>query len=138
MNDPYNDDDGYDDDQYDHDYNSEDKYKWYFKFDVGHNSPLSSWINDIINNIINPSDISINQTPGFPIQKFPVNSWNPNTANHIKFQYLGSNYIGEPVWKSKYWVIEPLNQEYKLHLEHHAAHFIRQPQYYKSMFDILN
>ena len=138
MNDPYNDDDGYDDDQYDHDYNSEDKYKWYFKFDVGHNSPLSSWINDIINNIINPSDISINQTPGFPIQKFPVNSWNPNTAGKNMPQYLGSNYYKEPVWKSKYFAHNPFDIEYKSHLQSNAAYFLQQPKYYKGLFEILN
>ena len=137
MHDPYDDDDGYDDDYYDYDHKN-DQYKFYFKFDVTNNTPFSSWINDIINNIVNPSDSSINNVPGFPVKKFPVNSWNPNTVNDKKFQYLGSNYAGEPIWKSKYWVVDPINLEYKLHLQSNASHFINQPNYYKGLFDILN
>lgn len=143
MHDPYDDeDDGYDDDYYDYPNLSNNPYQWYFKFDVSQDTPLSSWINDMIDNIINPNDKSfdyqINNIPGFPTKKFPVSSWNPNTGKGKTFQYLGSNYHGEPVWKNKYWIIDPLNQEYVLHLQNYAAHFIAQPSYYKGMFDILN
>lgn len=140
MNEPYDEDDGYDDDHYDYDNNT-----WYFKFDVSQNPSFSKWIHDIVNNIINPLDNSImdNLDKAWGLENknayvFPVNSWNPNTANDKKFQYLGSNYAGEPIWKSKYWVINPINQEYKSHLQSHAAHFINQPKYYKGLFDILN
>lgn len=140
MHEPYDEDDGYDDDHYDYDNNT-----WYFKFDVSQNPSFSKWIHDIVNNIINPLDNSImdslDKSWGLENKNayvFPVNSWNPNTANDKKFQYLGSNYAGEPIWKSKYWVINPINQEYKSHLQSHAAHFINQPKYYKGLFDILN
>ena len=133
MHEPYDDeDDGYDD-HYDYD----DKNQWYFKFDISQNPAFSKLINDIINNIINPLDDSMmNQIDKAYV--FPVNSWNPNTANDKKFQYLGSNYAGEPVWKSKYWISNPINQQYKLHLQSHAGYFINQPNYYKGLFDILN
>lgn len=136
MDDQYE-DNQYDDDDYDYDHPSLNPYQWFFKFDIGQNSPLSSWISDIINNVMQ-NDYDTENIPGFPVKKFPVNSWNPNTVNDKKFQYLGSNYAGEQIWKTKYWIQEPLNQEYKLHLQSNAAHFIQQPKYYKSMFDILN
>ena len=51
MNDPYDEDDGYDDE-----YNYDDANQWYFKFDISQNPTFSKWINDIVNNIINPLD----------------------------------------------------------------------------------
>ena len=133
MQDPYDDeDDGYDDDYYDKDYNDQyDPYKFYFKFDVTQNSPLSDWISKMISDIFN-KDYDIDK-----MIVFPVNSWNPNTVND-KFQYLGSNYNQEPIWKTKYFVSNTINQEYKNHLQYHASYFIRQPNYYKGLFDILN
>ena len=132
MHDPYDDeDDGYDDDYYDKDYNDQyDPYKFYFKFDMN-NTPLSDWITKMINDIVN-KDFNIDQ-----MIVFPVNSWNPNTANN-KFQYLGSNYHQEPIWKSKYWIQDTFNQTYLKHIQAHAKHFIQQPSYYRSLFDILN
>lgn len=144
MHDPYDDeeDDGYDDDYYDYDHgNQYNPYKFYFKFNIDQNTPLSDWIIKMINDMINnPSDdnIKINNIPGFPVVSFPVNSWNPNTVNDKKFQYLGSNYAGEPIWKTKYFAHDPINSMYKLHLQNYAGYFIKQPNYYKGLFDILN
>jgi len=134
MHDPYNDeDDEYDDDYYNYDYSDQyDPYKFYFKFDVNQNSPLSEWISKMINNIFG-KDFDLDK-----MMVFPVNSWNPNTAGKNSPQYLGSNYYKEPIWKTKYWINNPINQEYKKHLESNAAYFIKQPQYYKGLFDILN
>jgi len=141
MHEPYDEDDEYDDHQYDYD----NQNMWYFKFDISQNPSFSKWVQDIVKNIINPLDNSIMDSldKAWGVENknayvFPVNSWNPNTANDKKFQYLGSNYAGEPIWKSKYWAINPINQEYKSHLQSHAAHFINQPKYYKGLFDVLN
>jgi hypothetical protein len=132
MNDPYDDeDDGYDDEHYDKDYNDQyDPYKFYFQFDMS-NTPLSDWITKMINDIVN-KEIDLEK-----MIVFPVNSWNPNTANN-KFQYLGSNYFKEPIWKSKYLVHDTINQAYKNHLMSNAKHFVEQPNYYRGLFDILN
>lgn len=143
MHDPYDDeDDGYDDDHYDYDNNDQyDPYKFYFKFNIDQNTPLSDWIAKMINDIFqNPADqnFKITNIPGFPIVSFPVNSWNPNTVNDKKFQYLGSNYVGEPVWKKKYFVHDKLHTEYLNHIQNYAAYFVKQPLYYKSLYDILN
>ena len=131
MHDPYDDeDDGYDDDHYDKDYNDQyDPYKFYFKFDVT-NTPLSEWIQKTITDMFN-------NTFDKNLSKFPVNSWNPNTVNK-KFQYLGSNYDGDQIWKTKYLAVNHIEIEYKLHLQSHAGYFVKQPEYYKGLFDILN
>lgn len=144
MHEPYDDhDDEYDDDQYDHDHPS-NPYQWYYKFDVGPNTPMSSWLSEMINKWIGPNTFNnLSETwgmvnvPGFPAKKFPVNSWNPNTVNN-KFQYLGSNYQGNPIWKTQYFAIDKINLNYKLHIQAHAKHFVTQPYYYNGMFDILN
>lgn len=142
MHDPYDEDDGYDDEYYDHDYNDQyDPYKFYFKFDVNPNTPLSDWITKMINDIFqNPShdNFKITNIPGFPVVSFPVNSWNPNTVNDKKFQYLGSNYAGEQVWKAKYFVHDKLQIEYINHLRSHVTYFVKQPSYYRCLFEILN
>ena len=132
MHDPYDDeDDGYDDDHYDKDYNDQyDPYKFYFKFDLN-KTPLSDWITKMINDIVN-KEIDFDK-----MIVFPVNSWTPNTANN-KFQYLGSNYQKEPIWKTKYFVCDIINTMYKKHLQENAIHFVKQPSYYKGLFDILN
>jgi hypothetical protein len=129
MNEPYDEDDEYDDDQYNYDYN--DPYKFYFKFDI-----------DQINNLFKDIDLYYSLSdvaiPGFPFVSFPVNSWNSNTEKGNSFQYLGSNYQGSPIWKKKYFVSDPINNEYRLHLQAHAKHFVEQPVYYQGLFDILN
>jgi hypothetical protein len=127
MNEPYDEDDEYDEDYYNYDYSDQyDPYKFYFKFDI-----------DQINNLF--KDIfSISNIPGFPIVSFPVNSWNSNTEKGNSFQYLGSNYQGSPIWKKKYFISDPINNEYRLHLQAHAKHFVEQPVYYQGLFDILN
>ena len=132
MQDPY-DDDEYDDDHYDYDNTqSNDPYKFFFTFDVG-NTPFSEWLEKMIKDTFD-----INSISGFPVTKFPVNSWNPNTANDKKFQYLGSNYSGEPIWKKKYFIHDVLQTQYLNHLQSNAVYFIQQPLHYKSLYDILN
>lgn len=134
MHDPYDDEEEYDDDHYNYDYSDQyDPYKFYFKFDVEQNSSLSDWIDKMIKQILNKNiEFDIDKTI-----VFPVNSWHPNTANN-KFQYLGSNYNQEPIWKSKYWVKDSVNDMYTKHIQANAKHFIQQPSYYKSLYDILN
>ena len=130
MHDPYDDEENdYEDDHYDHDDN-QDPYKYYFKFNMDQITPLSDWISKLITDIFSKD---IDKTT-----KFPVNSWNSNTAGKNTPQYLGSNYYKEPIWKSKYFVINSLNQSYKLHLQSNASYFLQQPKYYKGLFEILN
>lgn len=130
MYDPYDDEENdYEDDHYDHDDN-QNLYKYYFKFNMDQTTPLSDWISKLISDILS-KDID-------KPTKFPVNSWNSNTAGKNMPQYLGSNYYKEPIWKTKYFVINLLDQSYKLHLQSNASYFLQQPKYYKGLFEILN
>lgn len=144
MDDLYDDEgDGYDDDHYNHDNNDQhdDPYKFYFTFNID-NTSLSEWVSKMINDMIqNPEsydNYKITNIPGFPMYVLPVNSWNPITGKNNSFQYLGSNYYEEPIYKTKYLISNTINQQYKLHLQNNAKHFISQPSYYKGLFDILN
>jgi len=122
-----------DDDEHDYDHPSLNPYQWYYKFDFGPNTPISNWVDNIIQDMLK-NDFNTNDMSN---KMFPVNSWNPNTGGN-SLQYLGSNYQGSPIWKIKYFAINKINTEYVLHLQSHAKHFVNQPTYYKGMFDILN
>jgi len=137
MSDIYEEDDYDDDDYHDYDHPSLNPNQYYFKFDVTPDSPISSWIMDIIKDM-GGSDKLIPFVHGFPVKKFPVNSWNPNTGGTKKPQYLGSNYYGEPVWKTKYFLYDPVDIIYRNHTQSNAVYFLQQPSYYKGLFDILN
>jgi len=54
------------------------------------------------------------------------------------FMYLGKNKYDESVWKTKYFNINKLELQYKNHLASNASYFLRQPMYYRGMFDNLN
>lgn len=144
MHEPYDEDEEYDDDQYNNDYTS-NPYQWYYKFEVGPDTPISGWLSDMLNKWIHPDSFK-NLTGGweffnitnFPSPKFSVNSWNPDTGKDNTYQYLGSNYQNSPIWKKKYLVHNKLHTDYVLHLQSHAGYTISQPVYYKGMFEILN
>ena len=133
-------DDNYDDD---HNYDdSQDKYKHYFKFDPDAWDAWSKWLQDALKDIVESSPnvwyIGPKKIDGFKYKSLPVNSWSPGTGKNKNLQYLGSNYQGQPIWKSKYFVKDPLFVEYLNHIKNHPVHFVLQPHYYKGMFDILN
>lgn len=133
--DPYSDYDEYDDD--DHSQNIPDN-KFYFKFDIN-NIDWSKWLYDALNGIIedSPNQWTVYGNK-FPYGSLPVNSWNPGTGGHKSHQYLGANYQNQPIWKTKYFIHNKLDADYIRHLESNAVHFIKQPIYYKGLFDILN
>ena len=143
MND-FDEDDDYDNDDYhDYDHPSLNPYQYHFSFDFSGETGLSQWIIDMLSNIGWTSSSDANpfapeNVLGFSTYKFPVNSWNPNTADPKKSQYLGSNYYGQEIWKTKYFVCHPVDMQYKNHLQSNAAHFVQQPSFYRGLFDILN
>lgn len=139
IDEPYSDNDNYDDDtKY---YPDGGMHKQYFKFDPAAWDAWGKWLYDAMKEIVETSP-NVWYTPtnieGFPIKKLPVNSYFPNTGKEKTFQYLGNNYDGQAIWKKKYFVSNPIQNMYIDHLSDHAAHFIKQPHYYKGMFDILN
>jgi len=134
--DNYNDDHDYDDGSQD---NFESQYKKYFKFDPDAWDAWGKMLYDALNEIVEyPSNVwYIGHNLGKD-KSLPVNSYFSNTGKNKPFQYLGNNYQGDGIWKTKYFVHDKLASDYINHIQKHAIHFILQPSYYKGMFDILN
>ena len=138
YNDPeYNE---YDDDdyiQYPYDYNEYNAhgYPKNFKFDW---SSWELWLKQALEDIVEENNtwtVGGNKDE----TKFPVSGALPkSTFNNKDFMYLGSNHYDEAIWKSKYFIVDDINKKYKAHILQHAVHFLKQPAYYKGMFDILN
>lgn len=150
MHESYEDDyydDNYDDSQ-DYDQSQSDWNKFYFKFDVSSN-PFSDWVKKMMNELMkkSPSSKKINWEDIGKIKDISdgagvwlsVNNWLQNTDSGLNsLLYLGVNYQGQPIWKNKHFVIEKTQTDYINHLSSNAVHFVKQPSYYKGLFDILN
>jgi hypothetical protein len=116
----------------------DDEYKYYpaeyneygypkdFKFDW---SSWEKWLKQAIEDIVKEGDNTWLVNPSKKSNKVSKNEM---------FAYLGSNSYNEPVWKNKYFVDQKINQQYNNHIIAHAAYFLKQPAYYKGLFDILN
>ena len=137
FNDPEYDD--YDDDEYQQYPYNEYGYPQQFKFDW---SAWELWLKQALDDIAEEGNTWT--VGGFDNskkeeEKFPVSGALPKGALKDKyFMYLGSNHYDEAVWKAKYFIVDDINQEYKKHIVQHAQHFLKQPSYYRGMFDILN
>ena len=126
----------YDDDEYkyypSYEYN-EYGYPKEFKFDW---TSWEMWLKEALNDIVQESPTTWNTGK---TKEFPVNgSTSKGAYNESLFAYLGSNCYNEPVWKSEYFVKNELHQEYIKHIQSNAEHFLKQPLYYKGLFDNLN
>ena len=130
--DNYNDDHDYDDSQD----NLENKYKKYFKFDPDAWDAWGKWLQDALNDIVESSPNVWYIGP--KNKSFPVSSYFSNTGKDKTFQYLGNNSDGAAIWKKKYFVHDTLHQKYIDHLKANAEYFLREPQQYRGLYDILN
>jgi hypothetical protein len=133
-----NDEDNYDDEEHK---DSSDFYKSYFKFDADAWDAWGKMLYDALTDINNQPGHTWyvwGNIDGWDSKKFPVNSFSSNTGKNKNFQYLGVNYFKEPVFKTKYFVVDPINITYVKHLQQHSVHFLQQPNHYKGLFDILN
>jgi hypothetical protein len=132
---PYNDNDNYsDDDKY---YPHNNSHKKYFKFDDKAWEMWGKWLYDAMNDIVESSSHTW-YVYGFKPKKFPVNDWMPDTMEDKYFMCLGNNQYNEPIWKTKYLVKDKLNVFYKNHMMSHASYILKEPLFYKSLFDNLN
>jgi len=129
--------------------NNDDPYKFYFQIDT-------EWIKKYMDSLLNKIDYQwidkevleeiidklpqykIEPVDGFQFVSLPVNDYFSNTAGDKTSLYLGNNQYNEGIWKMKYFVYNKLHKDYELHLQSHAGHIIRQPRYYKGLFEILN
>lgn len=118
----------YDDDDYNYypEYN-EYGFPYSKKFQVDW-AAWEAWLSETIKEIVNEED----NVWVFGNQK------NNKKLNDKHFMYLGVNQYDETLWKTKYFINNKLNQQYKSHLAFNAAHVVRQPNHYRSLFDILN
>ncbi len=130
MYDPEHDE--YDDDEYKYYPDGGEWHKHEFKFDW---TVWEQWLKDALNDIVEEKE---NQWI-VDSQKFPVSdSASQDTSKDKYFMYLGSNHFQEPIWKARYFINNKLDTAYKNHIVSHAAYFLKQPLYYKGMFDNLN
>jgi len=125
------------DDYEDSHQNSGDPYKSYFKFDPDAWDAWGKALYDALDDLVDKSS-NVWYVYGWDPKKFPVNSYFSSTGKEKSFQYLGNNYDGVQIWKKKYFVCDPIQHMYIDHLSSHAQYFVKQPHYYKGMFDILN
>ena len=130
---PYSDDDGYDEYE-DYDQHKKKYAKNFFKFDAN----IWKWLYEAIEDVTETSpNVWITNISGWPTKKIPESSSTPATDNK-SVQYLGVNSQGAKIWKTKYFVYDPIGTQYLNHIQSHSTHFVNQPHYYKGMFDILN
>lgn len=127
----------YDDDDYKH-YPEYNEYGYPYsskKFDVD----WSAWEQWLSKALFDISEESENVWIFGHKLTTPKKQSQPNNSGKDKyFLYLGSNQYNEAIWKQTYLVKKPLQTAYNNHIASHAVHFLRQPSYYKGMFDILN
>lgn len=122
----------YDDDEYKNypqDYN-EYGYPKNFKFDW---ASWEEWLKDAIEDIIQEDDNSWIIKP----LSNKENSLNSKWKSQY-FMFLGNNQYDEAVWKKKYFISDEIDREWKNHISSNAAHFLKQPVYYRGLQDILN
>jgi hypothetical protein len=117
----------YDDDEYKYYPNEYNEFGYPKQFNIDW-AAWEKWLKDALDEIVQEGD----------------NTWLVNPSAKSKkskeqlFAYLGTNSYNEAVWKNKYFVVDQINKQYNNHIVSHAAHFLKQPAYYKGLFDILN
>ena len=132
----------YDDDEYNY-YSQYNQYGYPSEYSKKSNIDWAAWEQWILKTIKEMSKEDANlfvlgNELNYDSQMKKQQTIKENTLSDKFFMYLGSNYYDEAIWKTKYFLRNEINQSYKNHLTNHASHFVRQPHYYKSMFDILN
>ena len=133
-----------------HENYDDDEYKYYPQpyNDYGYPKEFSidwaaweQWLSQALKDIVeeNPHTWSFGYAKNNKSEKFPVSDGLPKgTLSDKYFVYLGSNHYDEAIWKAKYFVINELDIEYKNHIRSNAAHFLKEPSYYKGLFENLN
>lgn len=132
-----------------HEEYDDDEYKYYPQNDQDNQSiPFSFdwnvwelWLADVLKDIVTEGDSKdVSWTFTFPQYSSQKNNENKieSSLDDDKFIFFGKNQHEEAIWKTKYFKQNYFNSQYQNHFMSHAAHIVRQPRYYRSMFDILN
>lgn len=131
----------YDDDEYNY-YPQYNDYGYPYsskKFDVDW-AAWEKWLSKAIQDIVEEDKNvwvfghNINPSKNFISNDLPAK----DAKKDQYFMYLGSNHYEEAIWKSKYFVVDYVEQAYKKHIIANAPHFLKQPKHYKGLFEILN
>lgn len=96
------------------------------------------WLSDAIEDIVQEKGSTDSVWIYSMDSKFPVVGSSQDAAKDQYFMYLGSNQYSEGVWKNKDFISDELLQVYKNHLQTHAAHVLKNPNYYRGLHDIVN
>ena len=132
----------YDDDEYKY-YPQYNEYGYPYnskKFDIDWTA-WEQWLSKALKEIVeeNHNTWSFGYAKNNKSEKFSVSDGlSKGTLSDKYFMYLGSNHYDESVWKTKYFVCSKIEKAYKNHISSNAAHFLKQPSYYKGMFENLN
>ena len=120
----------------------DDEYNYYPQYNFNSNEfkfdwkSWEKWLKDALDDIVEQDGSWIVNGKN---KKFPVSdSFSKDTAKSQYFLYLGSNHYEEAMWKKEYFACDKINIMWKAHISSNAAHYLRQPAYYKGLFDILN
>jgi hypothetical protein len=127
------DEDNYNDD-YDYDHSYDYNSKFYFKFD---DKAWSEWLEKAMKDLIeNKSGLwSFIIDPSlFPVKNIGFSDIGEKTSH----QYLGTNIHNEQIWKIKHFIEQKEKITYIKHLQSHAVYFLKEPLYYKGLFNIMN
>ena len=116
----------YDDDEYNYypeEYN-EHGYPQQFKFDW---NSWELWLKDALKDIMdNSTDNTL------------YVSFTNNQSADAQVEFFGNNYNDDALWKRKYFIKKDVEIAYKNHIQSNAKHILKEPSYYKGMFEILN
>jgi hypothetical protein len=128
----------YDDDDYNYypeynDYGYPSSYSKKFNIDW---AAWDKWLADTIKEIVNEEDnVWLFGNYKNKSKKHNINS---KKLSDKYFMYLGNNQYDETIWKTKYFISDKIDTQYKNHISSRPGYFLKQPYYYKGMFDNLN
>jgi hypothetical protein len=134
----------YDDDDYKN-YPHEDYAEFYKKFGKMSDDEIQKmwqkWIDDVLDEIIMDGNTiyfgPAKHKDKEETKKFPVSGSADGTGDE-KNLYHGMNHYGEAIWKPIYLVDWGLYNEWKNHMAAHAAYILKEPKYYRALYEIMN
>jgi hypothetical protein len=124
----------YDDDDYN--YYPHENYDDFFK-EFGKLTPeeinekWQAWIENVLDDLLfDGATISFNP-------KFPVSDSSKGAEDQPPL-YLGMGHNGLPIWKTFWFKDWGLYNVWKSHMNQHSAYILKEPTYYKNLYEIMN
>lgn len=111
--------------------------KHYFTFDIGSWGYLSELLKEMLYGP-QTDDTLYKQLNNFTDAVYASWGYDVPLPSKDGVIFIGKNSYGEPVYKSKHFVVDKINQQYLNHIRSHSGYFLTQPTYYKNLHEILN